>query len=168
MPPKRERHKEHINTDIFIHHSQLFWSVTSIFTAVVVGLLTFSWEKNILVLNIFGFILNGILVYFATSFRLLKQNAMAEAFLNEEMVPNSQHLDQWVPYLLIWWGIGVLYIWNSYIKIKPTKTCAIALIVILLLWSGYVSFMGAKYNQSKKLRLVMLNKELQDTNYKNK
>jgi len=86
---EKQKREEDRGFQEHLHHSKLFWKVTSIFTVAIGGLMVYIIDKIFpgskgnpyspfagIIISFFGLFLTGLLVYFAASFRILRRNAM--------------------------------------------------------------------------------------------
>ncbi|MBW2975209.1 hypothetical protein KY366_05820 [Candidatus Woesearchaeota archaeon] len=98
------------------HYSNMAWYVHDIYFVAISTFYLYARGKQDLILNLFGIILTVHLLYLAASFRVLKHCAFKEAKDFGEMVPYKKlykiHLDQWFPYMIIIWFLGLLWLWE--------------------------------------------------------
>lgn len=144
------------NINLFIHHSNLFWQVTLIFTTALGGFLVFlsQYQAQNMIMGLFGFLLTAGSIYFAVSFRVLKQVALARA-INDGLEPSRPHLDQWVAYLFIIWIIGVFYI--IILLLGPHFLTAsviinISTVFLIIIWSISLICIWRRFDKIELLR----------------
>ncbi len=136
--------------EMFRHHSNLFWQVTSLFTTALGGLLLYLAKNPNIVLSILGISLLIALVYFAASLRILKQDAFNKAEEKKSIKKCEPHLPQWPVYLILWGGMGIIFILFFNLEMNFIRQLNCLQYVGLIIWIGYVVFMGVKFNKKKK------------------
>ena len=122
------------------HYDTILWTITTIFAVAIGGLFSYVNSNPDFWLSIFGLILTGITIYLATSFRQLRHGYKKKK--------SPSHLSQWPVYILIFWGLGLL--WIRLLANCFTESFWCIFIVITVLWSNYIIFMRIKYNKPKR------------------
>ncbi len=126
------------------HYDTLFWQITSILIIAIGGLFTFAYSQKDTLINLVGLIFTGASFYVAASFRERRHfwsNQKNNSIQKEKDDPNS--LQQWFPYCLIFWIIGLLWITLILKTLKGPYTLE-SFLISLILWTAYVLFFSLK------------------------
>lgn len=111
------------------HYDELLWRVTTIFATADGALLIFCVEKKTdsLIPYVIGILLPPIAVYFAASFRELKNGLslkMAEVYSKQLFFPRK--LPQWEAYVAMFFLLTVAWMWLLLQKGDPFFWCGFA------------------------------------------
>ncbi len=118
-----------------LHYDNLFWTVSTIFSVIISGLLLHQKSNFDISLSLFGLLLTIIAVYFAASFRELRSKALKEVRRNDKTKDILKHLKnrgfggQWKAYILIFLVLELFWV-RLLIENKPALRYVWIVIVV--------------------------------------